>query len=69
MHGVVHPKAVGVGMTSNTTRARLIDRLREAGITDERVLQAMAVTPRHQFVDEALSSRAYEDSALPIGRG
>jgi len=69
MQGVVHPKAMGAGMTSNTTRARLINRLRDAGITDERVLQAMAATPRHEFVDEALSSRAYEDSALPIGRG
>lgn len=69
MHGVAHKKTTGVGMTSDTTRARLIERLREAGINDERVLQAMAVTPRHQFVDEALSSRAYEDSALPIGRG
>lgn len=56
-------------MTSDKTRARLIDRLRSHGIADERVLTAMAQTPRHEFVDEALSSRAYEDSALPIGRG
>jgi protein-L-isoaspartate(D-aspartate) O-methyltransferase len=56
-------------MTSVNTRQRLIDRLRDKGITDEAVLTAMADTPRHLFVDEALSSRAYEDTALPIGRG
>ena len=61
--------ASGVGMTSDTTRGRLIDRLRAQGIRDERVLDAMARVPRHAFVDEALSSRAYENSALPIGRG
>jgi protein-L-isoaspartate(D-aspartate) O-methyltransferase len=59
----------GIGMTSDTTRARLIQRIRDQGVTDERVLEAMAAIPRHAFVDEALSSRAYEDSALPIGRG
>lgn len=59
----------GIGMTSDATRQRLVRRLREKGIRDERVLEAMANTPRHQFVDEALSSRAYEDTALPIGRG
>ncbi|MEN1727956.1 MAG: protein-L-isoaspartate(D-aspartate) O-methyltransferase [Pseudomonadota bacterium] len=56
-------------MTSVNTRQRLIERLRDKGITDEVVLEAMAATPRHLFVDEALSSRAYEDTALPIGRG
>jgi protein-L-isoaspartate(D-aspartate) O-methyltransferase len=61
--------AGGIGMTSEGTRQRLVRRLREKGITDERVLEAMAETPRHLFVDEALSSRAYEDTALPIGRG
>lgn len=61
--------ARGIGMTSERTRRRLIDKLREQGITDERVLGAMTETPRHVFVDEALSSRAYENSALPIGRG
>lgn len=61
--------APGIGMTSERTRLRLIDRLRAKGIRDERVLEAMAATPRHLFVDEALSSRAYEDTALPIGRG
>ena len=59
----------GVGMTSDNTRQRLVRRLREKGIQDERVLAAIAATPRHLFVDEALSSRAYEDTALPIGRG
>ena len=55
-------------MTSQGTRDRLVQRLRDDGIRDERVLKAMATIPRHIFVDEALSSRAYEDSALPIGQ-
>ncbi len=55
-------------MTSQGTRDRLVQRLRDDGIKDERVLKAMATIPRHAFVDEALSSRAYEDSALPIGQ-
>jgi len=59
----------GIGMTSQRTRARMVERLREEGIRDERVLAAMAVVPRHVFVEEALASRAYEDSALPIGFG
>ncbi|HEB99894.1 MAG TPA: protein-L-isoaspartate(D-aspartate) O-methyltransferase [Thiotrichales bacterium] len=59
----------GIGMTSQRTRDRLVQRLREAGIRDERVLSVMASTPRHIFVDEALASRAYEDTALPIGFG
>jgi len=59
----------GIGMTSENTRQRLVRRLREKGIANERVLDAIAATPRHLFVDEALSSRAYEDTALPIGRG
>jgi protein-L-isoaspartate(D-aspartate) O-methyltransferase len=57
----------GIGMTSQRTRARMVDRLREQGIRDERVLDAMASVPRHLFVEEALASRAYEDTALPIG--
>jgi len=61
--------AAGIGMTSQRTRARMIERLREKGIRDERVLAAMAAVPRHLFVEEALASRAYEDSALPIGHG
>lgn len=59
----------GIGMTSQGTRDRLVRRLREHGIRNESVLQAIATTPRHEFVDEALSSRAYEDTALPIGLG
>ena len=59
----------GVGMTSERTRARMVGRLRDKGIRDERVLAAMAAVPRHLFVDEALASRAYEDTALPIGFG
>ncbi|WP_153115716.1 protein-L-isoaspartate(D-aspartate) O-methyltransferase [Rhodocyclus tenuis] len=54
-------------MTSARTRARMIDRLRERGIRDERVLAALAAVPRHLFVEEALASRAYEDTALPLG--
>jgi protein-L-isoaspartate(D-aspartate) O-methyltransferase len=56
-------------MTSQRTRERMVQRLRERGISDERVLAAMAAVPRHVFVEEALASRAYEDSALPIGFG
>jgi protein-L-isoaspartate(D-aspartate) O-methyltransferase len=59
----------GIGMTSARTRDRLIERLREEGIRDEKVLEAMRAVPRHIFVDEALASRAYEDTALPIGAG
>ena len=58
----------GIGMTSQGTRDRLVRRLRENGIKNEKVLMAIATTPRHEFVDEALSSRAYEDTALPIGQ-
>ncbi len=57
----------GIGFTSQRTRERLIQRLRAMGIRDERVLTAMLNIPRHVFVDEALASRAYEDTALPIG--
>jgi protein-L-isoaspartate(D-aspartate) O-methyltransferase len=56
----------GIGMTSQRTRARLIDRLREQGIKDEAVLAAMFEVLRHLFVDEALASRAYDDVSLPI---
>ena len=59
----------GIGMTSQRTRARMVARLRAEGIGDERVLAAMAAVPRHLFVDSALASRAYEDTALPIGFG
>ncbi len=57
----------GVGMTSQRTRSRLVDRLREQGIESEQILDAIRETPRHAFIDEALSHRAYEDTALPIG--
>ena len=59
----------GIGMTSQRTRARMIERLREKGIRNEAVLRAMAAVPRHVFVEEALASRAYEDTALPLGLG
>ncbi len=59
----------GVGMTSLRTRERLIQRLRDQGVTNMKVLDVMLNTPRHIFLDEALSHRAYEDTALPIGHG
>ena len=60
----------GIGMTSERTRMRMIEGLRADGITDERVLGAMAEVPRHHFVEEGIASRAYEtDVALPIGHG
>ncbi len=61
--------SLGVGMTSARTRARMVARLRERGILDERVLGALGAVPRHLFVEEALASRAYGDDALPIGFG
>ena len=61
--------AAGIGMTSQRTRGRMVERLRASGIRDERVLNAMGSVPRHLFVEEALASRAYEDTALPIGFG
>ncbi|HJP03698.1 MAG: protein-L-isoaspartate O-methyltransferase [Chromatiales bacterium] len=59
----------GIGMTSARTRDRLAERLRQEGIHEEKILERIRNVPRHLFVDEALSSRAYEDSALPIGQG
>jgi len=59
----------GIGMTSQRTRERLVNRLAEKGIKDTRVLGVIRNMPRHLFVDEALASRAYEDTALPIGQG
>lgn len=56
----------GIGMTSQRTRARMVERLREQGIRDEAVLAAMFEVPRHLFIDEALASRAYDDVSLPI---
>lgn len=66
----IKPESSGLGMTSQRARDRLIERLRsEGGICNERVLSAMRMLPRHLFIDEALASRAYEDTALPIGCG
>ena len=58
----------GIGMTSQGTRDRLVQTLRQEGIKDERVLKAITQVPRHKFVDEAMASRAYENTALPIGQ-
>jgi protein-L-isoaspartate(D-aspartate) O-methyltransferase len=59
----------GIGMTSARTRERLVQRLRDQGITNPLVLEQIRNVPRHLFVDEALATRAYEDTALPIGQG
>ena len=64
----LHSNDRGIGMTSQGTRDRLVQTLRKEGICDERVLKAITQVPRHKFVDEALSSRAYENTALPIGQ-
>jgi protein-L-isoaspartate(D-aspartate) O-methyltransferase len=63
------PEARGLGMTSQRARDRLIERLRAEGIADRRVLDVLTRLPRHLFIEEALASRAYEDTALPIGLG
>ena len=63
------PEARGLGMTSQRARDRLIERLKAEGISDRRVLDVIARLPRHLFIEEALASRAYEDTALPIGLG
>lgn len=65
----IDPSLRGIGMTSQRTRDRLVQRLREQGISSPAVLEAIRYTPRHLFVDEALAHRAYEDTALPIGYG
>jgi len=62
----MNTRLTGIGMTSQRTRMRMIERLREQGIKDEAVLAAMFEVPRHMFVDEALASRAYDDVSLPI---
>ena len=62
-------RLTGIGMTSARTRDRLVQRLREQGITNLQVLDRIRNVPRHIFVDEALGTRAYEDTALPIGFG
>ena len=63
------PRLSGIGMTSARTRERLVQRLQDQGIKDQRVLDRIRNVPRHLFMDEALASRAYEDTALPIGFG
>jgi protein-L-isoaspartate(D-aspartate) O-methyltransferase len=63
------PRFAGIGMTSLRTRDRLVQRLRDQGISNLAVLDRIRNVPRHIFVDEALGSRAYEDTALPIGFG
>jgi len=69
MHMRLQGDAIGSGLTSQRVRDRLVERLRGNGIRDERVLRAIGLVPRHIFVDEALATRAYEDTALPIGHG
>jgi protein-L-isoaspartate(D-aspartate) O-methyltransferase len=61
------PETQGLGMTSQRARDRLVERLKAEGIADRRVLEVIGRLPRHLFVEEALASRAYEDTALPIG--
>jgi protein-L-isoaspartate(D-aspartate) O-methyltransferase len=68
-HGQSHGKTRGIGMTSARTRDRLVQRLGDTGIASPFILERIRNVPRHLFVDEALASRAYEDSALPIGQG
>jgi len=63
------PRLSGIGMTSARTRERLVQRLQDQGIKDLRVLDRIRNVPRHLFMDEALATRAYEDTALPIGFG
>ena len=59
----------GIGMTSQRTRTRMVERLRAQGIRDTRVLHAMGLVPRHIFIEQALANRAYDDTALPLGFG
>jgi protein-L-isoaspartate(D-aspartate) O-methyltransferase len=66
---MMSPNHQGIGMTSQRTRERLINRLQEQGIQNLHVLDVMRNTPRHIFIEEALASRSYEDTALPIGYG
>jgi protein-L-isoaspartate(D-aspartate) O-methyltransferase len=65
----VDTTAMHTGLASARIRDRMVDRVRELGVRDSRVLEALRAVPRHLFVDEALASRAYEDTALPIGQG
>jgi len=63
------PAEAGAALASQRVREKMAERIRQQGVRDPRVLQAMATVPRHSFVDAALASRAYEDSAMPIGHG
>jgi protein-L-isoaspartate(D-aspartate) O-methyltransferase len=67
MNGRGQSQTQGIGMTSQRTRTRMVERLRKEGIADEAVLAAISAVPRHLFVEEALATRAYDDDALPIG--
>lgn len=69
LHALPESKLRGEGMTSQRARDRLVRRLQDKGIHDLRVLEVIRRLPRHLFIDEALASRAYEDTALPIGHG
>lgn len=69
MYSRLTPEVRGLGMTSQRARDRLVERLQGDGIRDSRVLDVMRQLPRHLFVEEALATRAYEDTALPIGQG
>mgnify|MGYP001350632780 CR=1 FL=1 len=66
---MVVSKIVGIGMTSQRARNRLVEKIRSMGITNEKILEVMRLTPRHYFLEEALASRAYDNTALPIGYG
>jgi protein-L-isoaspartate(D-aspartate) O-methyltransferase len=65
---MIHHHAKGLGLASDATRRRLIDEVRGWGVKDERVLRALAEVPRHEFLDDAMKSRAYDNAALPIGQ-
>jgi protein-L-isoaspartate(D-aspartate) O-methyltransferase len=65
---MIHHHAKGQGMASDASRRRLIDEVRGWGVKDERVLKVLAEVPRHEFIDDAMKSRAYENNALPIGQ-
>ena len=69
MHDLSKQDIQGIGMTSQRTRDRLVDRLQHKGINDTEVLRMMRLVPRHLFVDEAMASRSYEDASFPIGHG
>ena len=65
---MIHHHAKGLGLASEASRKRLIDEVRKWGVKDERVLKALAEVPRHEFLDDAMKGRAYENNALPIGQ-